>query len=399
MRLHPRWGPGGTVLAAGFMVLFFGSGSRFAIGLLLKPMVDDLGWSRGTVSLGIGLFMVVSALGLPVAGRLSDRYSLRAVLAGGVTVSAVGIGLMSVVSTPLQAILIYGVVFGVGNAGVSITPIAVLVSRWFPHRMGLGNAVAVSGMAMGQLVIISLLASQLEALGWRGAFATLGIVNLVLVLPVVWLVVRSPPLAPDVHGPASDATAATPLSAILRRRHFWLLLMLYAICGTQDFFVSTHVVAFALDVGLEPVVAGNLLGLMGLFGLAGVLVAGAAGDARGPDRPTIAAFTLRIAVFALILASQSPVAVILFALLYGLTFWVTAPLTVVFASRAFGVARLGVMVGLISMAHQISGGLGAYGGALLFDAYGSYEPAFAFMLVLSVVGTGLALAIRGRPLI
>ena len=130
MTMRPGWGAGGAVLAAGFTVLFFGSGSRFAIGLLLRPMVDDLGWSRSTLSLGVGLFMVVSALCLPVAGRLSDRYSLRAVLTGGVTLSAIGIGLMSVVSTPLQAIFIYGLVFGIGNAGISITPIAVLVSRW-----------------------------------------------------------------------------------------------------------------------------------------------------------------------------------------------------------------------------------------------------------------------------
>ena len=31
------------VLATGFVVLFFNSGTRYAFGLMLKPMTDDLG--------------------------------------------------------------------------------------------------------------------------------------------------------------------------------------------------------------------------------------------------------------------------------------------------------------------------------------------------------------------
>ena len=33
-----------VALATGFMVLLVGGGSRFAIGLTLKPMAVDLGW-------------------------------------------------------------------------------------------------------------------------------------------------------------------------------------------------------------------------------------------------------------------------------------------------------------------------------------------------------------------
>ncbi len=53
-----------------------------------------------------------------------------------------------------------------------------------------------------------------------------------------------------------------------RTRGFWLLLLVYAPCGIQDFFVSVHVVAFALDEGVGALFARNLLAFMGLAGLA-----------------------------------------------------------------------------------------------------------------------------------
>jgi hypothetical protein len=46
------------------------------------------------------------------------------------------------------------------------------------------------------------------------------------------------------------------------------------------------------------------------------------------------------------------------------------------------------------MVHQIFGGLGAYGGALIFDATGSYDAAFIVMLVASAIALGLSLMVR-----
>jgi nitrate/nitrite transporter NarK len=75
--------------------------------------------------------------------------------------------------------------------------------------------------------------------------------------------------------------------------------------------------------------------------------------------------------------------------LYGSTFWVTAPLTVVFAREQFGTRQLGVITGLITMVHHFAGGIGAYTGAAIFDAWSDYQGAFQLMLVLSIAATVL----------
>ena len=399
------------LLAVCFLVLFFNGGARFAIGLLLHPMAYDLAWSRSTLSLSVTVFMILSACSLPLVGRLTDRFGARTVLGLAVLVSALGLVAMSVVARPWEALLFYGVVFALGSAGTSVTPIGVLLSRWYPRRMGMANSIAISGMGVGQLLVISVLAVQLTTLGWRGSFLALGVATLVCVLPLVLVAGRAaPPVPTPGRSPGARATLAAEaapasreartLREALASKRLRLLLVIYAICGFQDFLVATHVVAFALDEGVDVLLAGNMLALMGLTGLVGVLLAGVLNDRYGPVLPTVLCFVLRIGVSALVLASREPAFIVGAALLYGVTFWMTAPLAVVFAREVAGLALLGTVSGLITMVHHATGGIGALAGASVFDTYGSYTNAFAAMLVLSVIAVVLSglLARRDRAM-
>ena len=190
----------------------------------------------------------------------------------------------------------------------------------------------------------------------------------------------------------------TSLKFALRSKQFRLLVVIYAICGFQDFFMATHVVAFAQDQGVGSVLAGNMLALMGLLGLIGVLTAGVVSDSWGAARPAALCFALRIAIFAYMMSFQSKPAILTFALLYGFTFLITAPLTLVFVANIFGTQRLGTLSGLISMVHQFGGGLGAFVGGYIFDRRGSYDNAFVLMLALAVLGVLFTLMIRERPM-
>ena len=398
-RTDYRW----IILATGFAILFFNGGSRSALGLMLKPMGDDLEWSRSALSLGITAYMLVSALAMPFVGRLADRFDMRWVMGTGVVVGAVGVGLMSLIASPWQLFAVYGLVFALGNAGVSNPIVSVMIVRWFPDRRGVANSVAVSGNAIGQLVIVGLLAQSLVRFGWRVSYAALGLVNLAILAPIAFAAVRAAPSQaargkqPSSDNPATTEQAVDPRQVPLwTSGQLWLLGGIYAICGFQDFFVATHVVAFALDIGFGALIAGNLLALMGVMGLLGVLVSGFLADRIGPARPTLLCFAMRIGIFVLVILSQSKPAVMMFALLYGFTFLMTAPLTVIFSGNIFGSARLGRISGTISMIHQISGGIGALAGALAFDIWGSYDRAFLLMLTLSVVATAGTLLVRDR---
>ena len=373
-------------LAACFLLMLIGGGARFAIGLTFKPMVDEFGWSRGELGLAVGLYMVVSAFATFMAGRMADRFSPRALLIGGTVIGGVGIAAMSLVTQPWHALVLYGVVFAIGNGAASLVIVGVIVTRVYPGRAGLANAIAISGMSVGQLVMIALLAAVMVQIGWRAVFVWIGVAHLMLLPLLIGI--------PGQGGAGSARRGELPLRDAARSRQFWLLIAIYAICGLDDFFVTTHVAAFAQDRGLSPLIAGNLLALMGLTGLAGVIASGLASDRLGPVWPTAAAFIARIVVFGWIAIDQSPLSIAVFALVFGATFLVTAPLTVVFIRESFGTRNLGALAGFITMTHQIFGGLGAYAGAAIFDATGGYDAAFVVMLASAVVALALTLMLR-----
>jgi predicted MFS family arabinose efflux permease len=385
LRSRPAW-----VLAVGFAVLFIGGGARFTVGLTLKPIVDELGWLRSDIGQAVALFQVVSAVAMFAAGYLADRVSLRLVLGGGLVVSGVGIGAMSMILAPWHALVLYGVVFALGNGAASVIPVSVMVTRAFPVRTGVANAVVISGMSIGQLVVISALAAILLTVGWHSVYLWLGLVHLAL-FPLLMLAM--PKISP-AQSKATRPAGGIGVAEAARTRQFWLLIAIYAICGFDDFFVSTHVVAFAQDRGVSAFLAGNLLAVMGLTGLLGIVASGILSDRSGPALPAALSFIARVLVFGLVMIDQSTLSVSVFALVFGVTFLMTAPLCVVFVVESFGSRHLGALTGLITMIHHMCGGLGAWLGAASFDATGNYDAAFAVMLAVSLLAALLTLMLR-----
>ena len=115
-------------------------------------------------------------------------------------------------------------------------------------------------------MIIGTLAAFLTNIGWRNAFGLLGAANLVIAVPLILAALKAWPgtaaesAAESARGDAEEkekaeveaAQVAVPLGppSVMRSGQFWLLVVLYAVCGFQDFFMATHVVAFAQDSGI-----------------------------------------------------------------------------------------------------------------------------------------------------
>src|SRR5690242_9978630 len=72
---------GWIVVAGGFLVLFIAYGTQYAFGVFFGALIDEFGWSRASLSGVFSLYTVVySALAL-AAGRLTDRWGPRSVIA------------------------------------------------------------------------------------------------------------------------------------------------------------------------------------------------------------------------------------------------------------------------------------------------------------------------------
>ena len=83
----------------------------------------------------------------------------------------------------------------------------------------------------------------------------------------------------------------------------------------------------------------------------------------------------------------------LFAVLFGATFFTTAPLSSTLITELFGAARHGTIFGMANLFHHMAGALGSYAGGLVFDLTGSYVGIFfsgAVIVTASAVLSALA---------
>ena len=119
--------------------------------------------------------------------------------------------------------------------------------------------------------------------------------------------------------------------------------------------------------------------------MGGILIAGPVSDLIGNKIPIAITFILRIGLFVMILKYQNLVSFYVFALLFGFTFLITAPLTATLAGKMYGFTHVGLLSGFITTIHHFGGGFWAYMGGLLFDRTGSYRLIFILSAILASI--------------
>lgn len=101
--------------------------------------------------------------------------------------------------------------------------------------------------------------------------------------------------------------------------------------------------------------------------------------------------------FFLILKYQNLTSFYIFALTFGFTHLITAPLTPTLIGKLYGFSHVGLISGFITTVHHSAGGFWAYMGGLIFDQTGSYRLALilsAIMALVAVFGTTLIIERR-----
>ena len=121
---------GWFVVAGSVLVVFGVAGSQFSFGVFLKPMTDEFGWSRASLSLAFGVTFMLSGLLRPLAGYLADRYSPKMVALAGVALLGVMLLMLPLINNLAHLYLIFsimalGITLGTGSS------MAKIASAWF----------------------------------------------------------------------------------------------------------------------------------------------------------------------------------------------------------------------------------------------------------------------------
>src|SRR6184192_3075795 len=394
-RVHYAW----VVAVVTFIALLGSAGFRATPGVLIVPLENEFGWNRAVISVAVSINLILFGLTGPFAAALMDRFGVRAVTVGALTTVATGAFLTTVMSSPWQLYILWGVVVGLGTGCMASVLAAI-------------GALTAAG-ATGQLIFLPVLGWLAENAGWRLSAITVALAA-IAVLPLVAVFMLSRPSDVGVRAYGASEADATPLNTGspivnafrglrigVRSRDFWLLGGSFFICGAStNGLIGTHLIPASIDHGMAEVTAASLLAVIGIFDVIGTLASGYLTDRF--DSRWLLFFYYGLRGLSLLLLpyvfGSAQFGLILFIVFYGLDWVATVPPTVQLARRAFGQQNFAIVYGWIFAAHQLGAASIAFAAGAVRTFFGDYQLAFMFSGLLCLVAAGLVLRIaRDRP--
>ncbi len=407
-RVHRAW----FVAAVTFVTIIGAAAFRSLPGLLIDPLHEEFGWSRGTIGAAVSINLALYGLTAPFAAALMDRFGIRRIVAVALTVIALGSGLTVWMTAAWQLLLCWGLLVGLGSGSMALAFAATVTNRWFTERRGLVSGILTAASASGQLIFLPLLSWMVESYDWRPAAVTVALAALAVV-PFVWLLLRDHPAdvglkpygaqefvpkPPPVTGAARRAV--TVLLSAVRTGPFWLLAGTFAICGAStNGLVQTHFVPAAHDHGMPVTAAASLLAVIGVFDVVGTIASGWFTDRFEPRRLLAVYYSLRgisLLFLPMLLGPAVHPPMIFFIVFYGLDWVATVPPTLALCREQYG-EDSAIVFGWVLASHQVGAALVAFLGGVARDVFGSYDMVWYASGTLCAAATLMALVIRRHP--
>ena len=362
-------------LALGVVLLLF-LGLIYAWSVFRAPLEAEFGWTKSQTSVTFSISMMMFCL-------------------GGLASGIITVILASRISTLMGIYLTYGLLCGFGvGLGYNVT-ISTLV-KWFPDRQGLVSGVALMGFGFGGMVLGTVGARMMEAMGWRTTFMIFGIVFGVLVLVCMVLLKTAPQEFVDSMMTGSkkvepSVEELTP-GETLKRRNFWVYFVWAIVLSAAGLAIINDAAPFAVEItGSELAAAAAIAGIISIFNGVGRVLVGLIYDKfnyRVTMMLTNTLFLLSgLALITCLKTHSYPLLIAAFVLV-GVSYGFVPPTNSAFVAYFFGRKHYGINFSLINMNLIIASYLGPLCGG------GNYMRSFYFIIGFAVMGFVLTMLIK-----
>lgn len=244
------------------------------LGLFMKSVAGEFGWSRTDFSIIISVAAVCNALVMPLAGYLVDRFGATRVALVGTVLGCGSYMCLSLTHSFGAFVAITALSVALGNLA-SYPAFLFLSQRWFDKHLGLAVAITSSGLAVGTGGFSYLISQNIQLHGWREAFLIGGAVALVIGLVNLAVFVRDNkgPIPEAERRDEKDQLGQSQDGLTLRRamatRDFWLYSLAFVLVLFGAVGASFHLPAMLSDWGASGAQ------------IAGIVATGSAGSLFG----------------------------------------------------------------------------------------------------------------------
>lgn len=381
------------LVAAATLIIATAMGVRQTFGLFAQTLTSHHVATIGELAFAIAVQNLMWGIAQPFAGGLSDRYGPGIVVAASAAIYAAGLAGAAVDPSPLMIFAGFGILVGLGQAGMTFAVVLSSLSKAAgPSRRTVAVALASAGGSLGQVIFVPVAQATIDLHGFERALTYLAFF-VIGTAPFGFLLSRK-----REHATIAPANSTPTLPAILtaiREPAYVFLTVGFFACGFNLAFIGTHLPVYLSVCHVSPNIGAAALATIGFFNIIGTYGFGRLVDRQPPQYLLSVVYATRAAgILAFAIVPPTPVSTLAFAVIMGLAWLGTVPLTNAVIVRLFGVGNLGVLFGVCFLSHQIGSFLGVWGGGLAFELTGSYEPMWTIQIAVALAAALINLPIR-----
>ncbi len=372
----------------GFATLYY------IYGALLVSIEAETGWDRPELAIGLTLALVVSAVSVPLTGRLVDRGLGAELLAGGAGFGGLALLALSQAQSLAHWYLAWSAIGLAMSACLYDTCFAFLTRRLgLAARAAIIRVTLVAGLA--STLAFPLGAVLAEHFGWRIAVITFGLMQICLTVPLhftagIRLRRRERRGRPQ---PDDDKGA---LRRAMRQWQFWYLCLAFGLAFMNHGMLVTYFIPLFTGLGASKAIAVAVASTVGPFQVVGRLALMLRGERIHilfSTRGALIGMTLASGV--LMLAGVAPPLLFLFAVVQGGAIGMMSILRPVVIAEVLGREGFGAISGSIGAAPLLANASAPFIGALLLEAGGVYA-LLTGSLIIAAGAAGFAFLVRTR---
>jgi len=398
---NPKFFYGYIIVAAAFVMLTVMGGTYYSFGVFFTPLLTEFGWTRAMTSGAFSLSILLEGVLGIVMGRATDRWNPRMVITLCGFLLGLGYLLMPQISALWHFYLLYGVIIGSGLGGLWVSPVSIVV-RWFTKRRNMMTGIAIAGTGVGGLITPPLANWLISTYNWRLSYVILGSAVLVLVVLAAQFLKRDPAQMGQLPYGENKREISEPqlgndglsFREAVYTKQLWLVSGIFLCFGFCVFAIMVHIVPHAIELGIPPADAANILAIIGGVGIAGKAIMGAVTDRIGTRMGIIIGLILMIVPLTWLIVARELWMLYLFAAFFAFGYGTMVALMSPTIAEFFGLSSVGVLLGIVNFAATIGCAIGPVLAGWLFDINGNYQLVFLLCAAIGLIGLIMTLFIR-----
>lgn len=356
----------------------------------MQPMSEAREWGRDVLAMALAVQNLAWGVFAVIAGGIADRYGNIKVMLVAIVLYASGMFMMSVSSTELQIVSTAGLMIGAGIAGTSFGIVLPTIAKVVPPEkrgwaMGLGTAAG----SFGQFLIVPIVQQVVDSVGWFHALQYLGGSGLLMAICIIPIAAAAKNATPDTSSEIEFSFRELLLNA-LRVRSYLLLIFGFYVCGFHLAFITVHMPAYVVDLGLPNSIGAWSISLIGLCNVFGSFYAGVLSGKQSMRKIlTVIYLSRAIAITLFLITPPSTASVLAFSAAMGFLWLATVPPTSGLVALFFGTRYMTFLYGIVFFSHQVGSFCGVWLGGWVYENTGNYDGVWIAGIVLGLGAAAL----------